>query len=60
MSQKANTFEIILGRVERINASHFNCLSFTMPEGLVNGINVCLTNIASCYPFDFVRTSMSN
>ena len=28
MSQKADTFEIILGRVEHINASHFNCLSF--------------------------------
>ena len=60
MSQETETFEIILGRVEHINASHFNCLSFTKPSDVVNGINVRLTNMASCYPFDFVRTSMSN
>ena len=37
MSQKANTFEIILGRVEHINASHFNCLSFSKASDIVNG-----------------------
>lgn len=53
MSQKADTFEIILGRVEHINASHFNCLSFSKASDIVNGINVRLTNMAGGYPFSF-------
>ena len=47
------TSEIILGRVEHINASHFNCLSFTKASDVVNGINVRLTNMAGGYPFSF-------
>ena len=39
MSQETETFEIILGRVEHINASHFNCLSFAKASDMVNGIN---------------------
>ena len=59
MSQKSETFELILGRVEHIKVSHFNCLSFTKPSDTVNdNINVHLSNVA--YPFDFIRTSMSN
>ncbi len=57
MSQKADTFEIILGRVEHINASHFNCLSFSKASDIVNGINVRLTNMAGGYPFDFAGTT---
>ena len=53
MSQKADTFEINLGRVEHINASHFNCLSFSKASDIVNGINVRLTNMAGGYPFSF-------
>ena len=53
MSQKANTFEIILGRVEHINASHFNCLSFAKASDMANGINVRLSNMAGGYPFSF-------
>ena len=53
MSQKADTFEIILGRVEHINASHFNCLSFAKASDIVNGINVRLSNMAGGYPFSF-------
>ena len=53
MSQKADTFEIILGRVEHINASHFNCLSFSKASDIVNGINVRLSNMAGGYPFSF-------
>ena len=53
MSQKADTFEIILGRVEHINASHFNCLSFAKASDMVNGINVRLSNMAGGYPFPF-------
>lgn len=34
MSQETETFEIILGRVEHINASHFNGLSFTKPSDI--------------------------
>lgn len=33
----SKTSEIILGRVEHINASHFNCLSFTKVSDVVNG-----------------------
>ena len=57
MSQKADSFEIILGRVEHINASHFNCLSFSKASDIVNGINVRLTNMAGGYPFDFAGTT---
>ena len=53
MSQETETFEIILGRVEHINASHFNCLSFSKASNMVNGINVRLSNMASGYPFSF-------
>ena len=53
MSQKADTFEIILGRVEHINASHFNCLSFAKASDMANGINVRLSNMAGGYPFSF-------
>ena len=53
MSQKADTFEIILGRVEHINASHFNCLSFSKASDMANGINVRLSNMAGGYPFSF-------
>lgn len=53
MSQKADTFEIILGRVEHINASHFNCLSFSKASDMVNGINVRLSNMVGGYPFSF-------
>lgn len=53
MSHKADTFEIILGRVEHINASHFNCLSFAKASDMVNGINVRLSNMAGGYPFSF-------
>ena len=53
MSQEADTFEIILGRVEHINASHFNCLSFAKASDMVNGINVRLSNMAGGYPFSF-------
>ena len=53
MSQKADTFEIILGRVEHINASHFNCLSFAKASDMANGINVRLSNMADGYPFSF-------
>lgn len=53
MSQETETFEIILGRVEHINASHFNCLSFSKASDIVNGINVRLTNMAGGYPFSF-------
>ena len=53
MSQETETFEIILGRVEYIDASHFNCLSFTKASDMVNGINVRLTNMAGGYPFSF-------
>ena len=53
MSQKADTFEIILGRVEHINASHFNCLSFAKASVMANGINVRLSNMAGGYPFSF-------
>ena len=53
MSQKADTFEINLGRVEHINASHFNCLSFSKASDIVNGINVRLSNMAGGYPFSF-------
>ena len=53
MSQKSDTFEIILGRVEHIDASHFNCLSFSKVTDVVNGIDLRLTNMASGYPFDF-------
>lgn len=53
MSQKADTFEIILGRVEHINASHFNCLSFAKASDMVNGINVRLSNMVGGYPFSF-------
>lgn len=49
----SKTSEIILGRVEHINASHFNCLSFTKASDVVNGINVRLTNMAGGYPFSF-------
>lgn len=57
MSQGTETFEIILGRVEHINASHFNCLSFSKASDIVNGINVRLTNMAGGYPFDFAGTT---
>lgn len=53
MSQKTDTFEFILDRVEYINASHFNCLSFTKPSDMMNGIYVRLTNMAGGYPFSF-------
>lgn len=53
MSQKADTFEIILGRVEHIDASHFNCLSFSKVSDVVNGIDLRLTNMAGGYPFSF-------
>ena len=53
MSQETETFEIILGRVEHINASHFNCLSFAKASDMVNGINVRLSNMAGGYPFPF-------
>lgn len=53
MSQETETFEIILGRVEHINASHFNCLSFAKASDIVNGINVRLSNMAGGYPFSF-------
>ena len=53
MSQKADTFEIILGRVEHINASHFNCLSFAKASDMVNGISVRLSNMVGGYPFSF-------
>ena len=36
MSQETETFEIILGRVEHINASHFNCLSFGKASDMAN------------------------
>ena len=49
----SKTSEIILGRVEHINASHFNCLSFSKTSDLVNGINVRLSNMAGGYPFSF-------
>lgn len=49
----SKTSEIILGRVEHINASHFNCLSFTKSSDLVNGTNVRLSNMAGGYPFSF-------
>lgn len=54
MSQKADTFEIFLGRVEHINASHFNCLSFAKASDMANGINVRLSNMAGGYPFSFL------
>ena len=53
MSQETETFEIILGRVEHMNASYFNCLSFAKASNMVNGINVRLSNMASGYPFSF-------
>ena len=53
MSQKSDTFEIILGRVEHIDASHFYCLSFSKVTDMVNDIDLRLTNMASGYPFDF-------
>ena len=53
MSQETETFEIILGRVEHINASYFNCLSFAKASNMVNGINVRLSNMAGGYPFSF-------
>lgn len=53
MSQKSDTFEIILGRVEHIDASHFNCLSFSKVTDVVNGTDLRLTNMAGGYPFDF-------
>lgn len=53
MSQETETFEIILGRVEHIDASHFNCLSFAKASDMVNGINVRLSNMAGGYPFSF-------
>lgn len=53
MSQETETFEIILGRVEHINASHFNCLSFAKASDMVNSINVRLSNMAGGYPFSF-------
>lgn len=53
MSQETETFEIILGRVEHINASHFNCLSFAKASDMVNGINLRLSNMAGGYPFSF-------
>lgn len=53
MSQKLDTFEIILNRVEHIDASHFNCLSFSKVTDVVNSIDLRLTNMASGYPFDF-------
>ena len=49
----SKTSEIILGRVEYINASHFNCLSFAKASDMVNGINVRLSNMAGGYPFSF-------
>ena len=49
----SKTSEIILGRVEHINASHFNCLSFSKASDIVNGINVRLSNMAGGYPFSF-------
>ena len=49
----SKTSEIILGRVENINASHFNCLSFDKASDMVNGINVRLSNMAGGYPFPF-------
>jgi predicted NAD-dependent protein-ADP-ribosyltransferase YbiA (DUF1768 family) len=49
----SKTSEIILGRVEYINASHFNCLSFAKASDMVNGINVRLSNMAGGYPFPF-------
>lgn len=49
----SKTSEIILGRVENINASHFNCLSFAKASDMVNGINVRLSNMAGGYPFPF-------
>lgn len=49
----SKTSEIILGRVENINASHFNCLSFAKASDMVNGINVRLSNMACGYPFPF-------
>ena len=49
----SKTSEIILGRVEHINASHFNCLSFAKASDMVNGINVRLSNMAGGYPFSF-------
>lgn len=49
----SKTLEIILGRVEYINASHFNCLSFSKTSDMVNGINVRLSNMAGGYPFSF-------
>ena len=50
----SKTSEIILGRVEYIDSSHFNCcLSFSKASDLVNGINVRLSNMAGGYPFSF-------
>lgn len=49
----SKTLEIILGRVENIDSSHFNCLSFAKASDLVNGINVRLSNMAGGYPFSF-------
>ena len=49
----SKTSEIILGRVENIKSSHFNCLSFSKASDLGNGINVRLSNMAGGYPFSF-------
>ena len=54
MSQKANTFEIIL---EHIDASHFNCLSFAKVSDVVNGIDLRLTNMAGGSPYYFEGTT---
>lgn len=51
----SKTSEIILGCVEHIDASHFNCLSFTKVSDVVNGINVRLSNMAGGYPFSTIH-----
>ena len=56
----SKTSEIILGRVEHINASHFNCLSFSKASDIVNGINVRLSNMAGGYPIDYALLDSKN
>lgn len=51
----SKTSEFFLGCVEHIDASHFNCLSFTKVSDVVNGINVRLFNMAGGYPFSTIH-----
>lgn len=54
---KLNTLINSLGRVEKYDATHVHCVSFSKASDIIDGLNMRLTNMAGGYPFDFVGTT---